>query len=317
MVLSIAGFIIWAVQPTDIYALRPGSVRDTTDIIQVSDADFFDPDGQINFTTITLSANISRWEKWRLDDDPTIQLVPEDVINGDRDRDEQRELNLAAMESSKDLAAIVALEYLGLAGDPTGEGALIRSVLPGAAADGILVSTDVVIGVDGSPIEFADELVDAVRALEPGDEITLEVLRIDETISVPVVLGTGDDGESAQLGVEVTTFQLSADFPVDVDIDTGEVGGPSAGLAFTLGIIDVLTPGELTGGLSVATTGTIQADGGIGPVGGVAQKAVAARDSGIDVFIVPSIEFDEALSQAGDMRVETADTLEEAIAVLD
>lgn len=318
MALVVGGYVVWVIQPTDYYALRPGSVRDTTEAISVEGATFHEPDGSIGFTTITLESKVTRWEKRSYDDDETIRLVDKSVIDGDRSVEERREQNLAQMETSKNTATVVALEFLGLAGEPRGSGALVREVVADSAADGVLVPTDVVVRADGTPVEFSDDLVAVVQAHAPGDAIDLEVRHFDETTeTLTVVLGASqDDPAVAQLGVQITTYELTADFDIDVTIDSGEVTGPSAGLAFSLGIIDVLTPGELTGGLAVATTGTINIDGTVGPVGGVEQKAVAARDAGTDLFIVPSVEYDEALAYAGDMRVEVADTLEEAIEVL-
>jgi PDZ domain-containing protein len=101
-----------------------------------------------------------------------------------------------------------------------------------------------------------------------------------------------------------------------VQIDSGAVGGPSAGLAFTLGVIDVLTPESLTGGQRIATTGTMDSSGTVGPVGGVQQKTVAVRRAGATLFLVPSNEYDEAKKYAGDMRVERVDTLDDALEVL-
>ena len=114
----------------------------------------------------------------------------------------------------------------------------------------------------------------------------------------------------ACLGVVSGTRDLHYDLPVQVTIDSGSVGGPSAGLAFTLGIMDVLTPGSITGGHKVATTGTINPDGTVGPVGGVHQKTVAVRESGAELFLVPSSEYDEAEKYAGSLRVEPVDTVE-------
>jgi PDZ domain-containing protein len=114
------------------------------------------------------------------------------------------------------------------------------------------------------------------------------------------------------IGEDVVVFHM----PVDIDIDSGDVGGPSAGLAFTLGVLEALTPEDLTGGANVAVTGTMSLDGTVGPVGGVYQKVITARREGVDLFIVPSSEYDAAMAAAGDLRIETADTLEEALAVL-
>ena len=104
---------------------------------------------------------------------------------------------------------------------------------------------------------------------------------------------------------------------MEVDIDSGNVGGPSAGLAFTLAVLDVLSPGELTGGLDVAVTGTIDGEGNVGDVGGVRQKTAAAIDEGYDVLLVPSAEFEEARERAGGaIEVIAVDTLREALDAL-
>ena len=113
-----------------------------------------------------------------------------------------------------------------------------------------------------------------------------------------------------------TTRDLDYHLPFQVTVDSGAVGGPSAGLAFTLGIMDVLTPDSITGGHKVATTGTINADGTVGPVGGVHQKTIAVRESGAELFLVPSSEYDEAEKYAGSLRVEKVDTVDDALRVL-
>jgi PDZ domain-containing protein len=120
------------------------------------------------------------------------------------------------------------------------------------------------------------------------------------------------------MGVQVVNVVLDYNFPVDVEIDTGDVGGPSAGLAFTLAIIDDLTPGELTGGSDIAVTGTISGDGTVGPVGGTGQKAAAVRDAGIRLFLVPRDDYQAAVDHAGDdLDVVAVDTLDDALAALE
>jgi PDZ domain-containing protein len=126
-----------------------------------------------------------------------------------------------------------------------------------------------------------------------------------------------EDPDRGVMGVRVMEAVLDYDFPIDVEIDTGDVGGPSAGLAFTLGIIDDLTPGELTGGTDVAVTGTISGDGTVGPVGGTGQKAAAVRDAGITLFLVPTADYAAAQARAGDdLEVVAVDNVEEALAAL-
>jgi PDZ domain-containing protein len=121
----------------------------------------------------------------------------------------------------------------------------------------------------------------------------------------------------ARIGVVLQTADLRYDFPVDVTIETGLVGGPSAGLAFSLALIDELTPGELTGGQPVAVTGTIDAEGAVGVVGGVTQKTVTAKRAGAAAFLVPPEEEAEAKAHAGKMRIIPIRSLDEALAALE
>lgn len=132
-----------------------------------------------------------------------------------------------------------------------------------------------------------------------------------------VVLGAREgDTTKGFLGVSTFTRDLSFTFPVEVTIDSGRVGGPSAGLAFTLGILDVMTPESLTGGLNVSVTGTITLDGSVGPIGGIHQKVMASRRAGVDLMLVPASEIDEARKYAGDLRVESVESLTQALEVL-
>ncbi len=315
-----AGIIVWQIQPTEYYAIRPGSVRDTTEIIRVDGAETYDPVGEIGFTTVSVLQNITRWERRRYEGDPTVTVVPGSVINGENTPDEKREIDRQRMQDSMDVATLVALDYLGYEVELDGSGAEIVDVGEGTPAETVLEVGDVVVGVGDGIVSLSDDLVVAVRDRAPGDEIELVIDRqaSGEVERVTVVLAEKPDEEGvAFLGVSMRTFDIRTSSTVDVTFDLDGVGGPSAGLAFTLGVIDVLTPGELTGGVVVATTGAILADGSVGPVGGVAQKAVAARKAGAALFIVPSTEYEEALTQAGDMPVAAADTLEEALAVLD
>jgi PDZ domain-containing protein len=117
--------------------------------------------------------------------------------------------------------------------------------------------------------------------------------------------------------VHLQTKQLRFDFPFTVNVDSAGIGGPSAGLAFTLGILDALRPGELTGGHRVAVTGTISLDGTVGPVGGVVQKTAAVRAAGIGLFLVPPQEYDMARAHAGSkLKVVRVSTLEDALRAL-
>jgi PDZ domain-containing protein len=149
--------------------------------------------------------------------------------------------------------------------------------------------------------------------------VRLDVLAADgATRAVDVTLAERpDDPSRAYLGVRLATKDLSFDFPFAVDVQSDRIGGPSAGLAFALEVIDLITEGELTGGIEVATTGTIELDGSVGKVGGVAQKTMAVNGSAATLFLVPTGEADAARRFADDdVTVAAVDTLDDALAAL-
>jgi PDZ domain-containing protein len=176
-----------------------------------------------------------------------------------------------------------------------------------------------VVEVDGAPITTTDELVAAITAHDPGDDIELSVVPLQGGAPVDVTAELGHragEPDVAALGVQpVDRFRYG--FPFDIRIDTGKVGGPSAGLAFTLAILDRMTPGSLTGNDRTAVTGTIELDGSVGPVGGVRHKTEAAVSEGAKLFLVPPQEFEEAKEAArGRIAIEQVQTLDEALDAL-
>lgn len=304
------------------YGLLPGSARDTEGLIAVEGAETYASEGDLYYTTVRVRGRLSLWEYLWLRQDDDAAVVPEAAVLGDRDRNENRQYNLQLMDNSKQVAVAVALEQLGY--DVTdATGVLVLSIVEDTAAFGVLDLGDVIVAIDGEPISDAPQLVEALSASQPGDTVTLTVQRHSDggQVDVEVTLGEHPSGTGGFLGIGPSTRIDFEPLPFDVRIDTGEVGGPSAGLAFTLAILDDLTPGELTGGQQVAVTGTIAVDGTVGPVGGVPQKAAAVRDAGIDVFLVPSAlgeeEIERVRDRAGDgLEIVPVDDVEQAIAAL-
>jgi PDZ domain-containing protein len=176
-----------------------------------------------------------------------------------------------------------------------------------------------VVEADGKPVTSAKDLVAIIHTKKPGDTV---VLRLEpfgpgpaRTVRAKVVERPGSPGQPL-LGVTLED-RPEYTFPFKVEIDSEQVGGPSAGLAFTLSILDRLTPGDLTGGHKVAVTGTINLDSTVGPVGGVRQKTEAAINAGATLFIVPPDEYHDATDQArGRIKIRKASTLDEALTVL-
>lgn len=317
----ISGFLI----PTPYVALVPGSARETESLVNVSGLEAYPSDGEVLFTTVRLRSRPNLWEYLWLTNDDDANVVPEEVIYGDRTPDENRQANLAAMTDSKQVAVAVALEELGYdAITPTG--VFVADVVPDTAADGVLERGDVILAVDDVTVLTDAELVDTLGGRASGETVAILVERhlTGESETIDLTLGGREDEPSVGfLGVAPQTrLDVNEDLPFDVDIDSGSVGGPSAGLAFTLTVLDNLTEGELTGGEQVAVTGTISVNGAVGSVGGVPQKAAAVRDLGIDVFIVPRALGDAELAavrdRAGDdLQIVPVDDLDEALSVLE
>lgn len=302
-----------------VVAFRPGSARVVVDGVEVSGTETFTPDGEILFTTVSIDDSVSVWEWVEANMNDTIELRTRESVFGDRSTEENRERNLQLMQVSKDAAVLVALDHLGIEVFET-SGIGFAETVPGAPADGLLLVGDVIVAIDGEPVLDLEALRDALAAKAPGDEvvITVEDFETLERREVLLVLGVHPDNDGGFIGISgVQERFVEVPLPFDVDIDSGKIGGPSAGLAFTLTILDLLTPGELTGGRDVAVTGTISFDGSVGNVGGVAQKAVAARSEGAELFIVPEVAADLARTTAGSMPVIGVSSLEDALEALE
>lgn len=301
------------------YAIAPGNAVDVRPLVDVNGAEAFEPEAGIFLTTVslrrvTLFGALQGWI------DPDVEVVEREVIAppdiGDR---QLRDFNLELMATSKQKALGVAFETLGYEDAVTGTGATVVQVVPDSPADGVLSPGDAIVSVDGTPVTVDYEAVHALGEHRPGDTVTLGIEpEGGERREIEVRLAENPQVTGKPfLGVSLQTKDLELDFPFDVELQSERIGGPSAGLAFTLSIIDVLTAGELTGGERVAVTGTIELDGSVGEVGGVVQKAAAVRDAGIDLFLVPRGELEAARAAADDgLRVEAVDDVDDALRIL-
>ena len=183
---------------------------------------------------------------------------------------------------------------------------------------------EVITAVDGEPVSLSSDLTPRLGGKQVGDTVELTVREAKGTRerTERVELGRNDDDPSrGYLGVVVETADSNIDLPFDIEIDSGKVTGPSAGLAWTLGLIDRLTPGSLTGGREVAVTGTIDLNGNVGPIGGVAQKMSTVKRAGLKMFLFPKYtdpsEAREVRRIAGDeVEVHQVGSIEEALEIL-
>ncbi len=209
--------------------------------------------------------------------------------------------------------------FMGIAGgeDPEGEGngAFVSEVIEGGASVGLIEAGDRIVGFEGMAITSFDDLLPPLLALRSGDVVSVDVQRGAESVTVEIELGVRPLERAGILNAD-TQFR-DAELPFDVAFTTEDVGGPSAGLAFTLTVLDVLTEGDLTGGANIVVTGTIDRAGNVGSVGGLHQKAFAALDDDAEVFIVPANNLEEALAAVGsDLRIEPVTTLADALEII-
>jgi Lon-like protease len=244
-------------------------------------------------------------------------LLPERVLNpsGVSDR-QRRRSSLNAMSRSQLIAITVALRELGRDVSVTPAGTEVTLVVPDSPADGVLQVGDVIVEANGEKVETSDDLQAAFADVEPGQSVQLTVEREDKPTDLEVgTRAAADDADRAVMGVQVEDAE-NFDFPVDIKIDAGGIGGPSAGLAFALDIADELSDEDLSRGRTIVATGELDLDGNVLTIGGARQKAIGAREAGADIFLVPDGNYEEAKDAVPDLRVIPVSTFAEALDVL-
>jgi PDZ domain-containing protein len=310
--------------PVPFVAGSPGPTQDVlTDeagspVITVSGAPAYETTGRLDLTTVRhtradrrldLASAFVTWVH------PDRDVLPRDLIySDDATVEDVRQENARLLDRSQEAARAAALRHLGF---ELPERIVVEAVTVGGPSDGVLEPGDILVSVDGTPVTTGDEVRAAVTAHAPGEPVDLRIRRDGDERGITVTTApASDDPDRAVIGIVPAP---GFDFPVDVDIRMERnIGGPSAGLVFALGIVDRMTPGPLLDGTHVAGTGTIDAAGSVGRIGGLPQKVAAAREAGADAFLLPSGNCDDlADARAGDMALIPVDTLDEALAAVE
>jgi len=284
---------------------------DGKSVVQVSGHKTYQDDGQMRMTTVFRTPPAGRVSllyavKTWLDKDQAIYqrdlIYPEGQTN-----EESRQESAVEMVSSQDAAIANAMRELGYDVKEVTE---VLAVSPDLPADGKLEVRDVFVKVGGDRVTSPSQLVDLVQAAPAGEPLTFTVRRAGERKRVTITPKVVDGAN--RIGVVPGPGYV---FPFDVSFNIDQsIGGPSAGLMFSLGLYDVLTPGSLTDGATIAGTGTIDDAGRVGPIGGLRQKIVAAREAGAGLFLVPADNCDQLVgAQPGDMRLARATTMHQAL----
>lgn len=238
-----------------------------------------------------------------IDSDVVVQTYKERF--GTSTPTEQRRLGFESMTSAKQIAEFVAFNRLGLDvsmkfGKVVVEQLVCLDLPTRLSACKQLNPGDTITALDGNDIATLDDLIQIIAAYVPGDVVTLSVIAHQTSTVVErrvQLIADPDDPQRTLVGF-IPADTRTVELPFEVDIDTNSIGGPSAGLAFTLALLDELTPGDLNGGTKVAATGTISDDESVGAIGALRQKTVAVKAAGAKVFLVPASQSEEELAAA-------------------
>jgi PDZ domain-containing protein len=305
--------------PVPFVSFSPGPVKNTLGeskgkpVIQISGHETFPTTGQLDLTTVSVTSpdrDLTLPQAMRNWLDPHHDLFPREIIYPpEQSADEVEQQNTAEMTGSQDSAVAAALQEAKVPYKPK-----VSTVSKGSPADGKLKPGDVVLSVDGTKASLVPQVGELVRKHKVGENVSFLISRggTEQTI---VLKTAATPGEATRPMVGIS---IGVDSPVKVTVNLGQdIGGPSAGTAFALAIYDKLTDGDLLAGKHIAGTGTIDALGQVGAIGGIQQKIAGAKNDGATVFLVPAPNCEAALhADVGGIRLVKITTLHEAIGAL-
>ncbi|WP_179435067.1 YlbL family protein [Microbacterium pseudoresistens] len=330
LLTALVALLVVTFLPLPYVIQRPGPVFNTLGEVQTEDdgkvplisvegAETYTTGGALDLTTVEVLGNREHRPTWvellGAWLDPSRAVVPIDAIFPEGVTTEQRdEQNQLMMTDSQHEATAAALAELGYDVPTSVE---VASVIGDGASVGVLEQDDRIVAVDGAPLKDADALRAAIKAGQ-GAPLTLTIERAGAEQDVTITPREQKDADGQAGWYIGVMLYHEYEFPIDVALQIENVGGPSAGMMFALGIIDVLTPGELNGGKNVAGTGTITADGTVGAIGGIRQKLYGARSAGAEYFLAPAANCGEVVGHVPDgLRVFSTSTLEESLGALE
>lgn len=314
LVLLTAGLVV----PLPWYVEAPGGLVDLADAVDVRAPGAEPINGEVFFTTVSLTnATVVSVLAAAVRDDAGLRPRTQVVRPGVREREffsREREVFRLAGE----IAAAVALRAAGYdVGALEGEGVLVVQVLPDTPAAGVLRPGDVIVEVAGRRVTTVQDLLEAV-ADRPLDVRFLREGTAREVTLTPVV-GAVEGVDRPLIGIEPQTHRPRLDLPFAVELDSRDVGGPSAGLMTALAVYDIVSDADVVAGRRIAGTGTLDLDGVVGPVGGVEQKVVAAARHDVDLFLVPGVQVEQArevVPAETSLQVVAVETFDDALDAL-
>ncbi|MFY1678705.1 MULTISPECIES: YlbL family protein [unclassified Streptomyces] len=305
--------------------------HDGEPVLQISGHRTYETSGHLNMTTVRVTSADYRMNLvgavygWLAQNN---KVVPHDTLYPDgKTEEESSQENAEEFSQSQESATVAALEALDI---PVTSRVVVSTVAKDSPAEGALHAGDVIKEVDGTPVEEPSDVADLVTERHPGEDVVFTVVPAEEqaaaekenrtaTTTTEVTVPTTESDDSGEpravVGIVAGTDHT---FPFTVDIRLADVGGPSAGLMFALGIYDKLTPDDLTGGAFVAGTGTIDDAGEVGPIGGIEMKTVGARNKGAEYFLTPAENCSAAAQDVPDgLTLVRVRTMADAVSALE
>jgi Lon-like protease len=314
IVAAATAVAVWAI-PTESYIFLPHEATAVAPLVEVEGGGDPEDGGGIFFVDVLVRKATLLERIWPGVREGATVVPSEDVRPPGVSERERRREELAEMQRSQRVAAAVALRALGYRIDARATGARVEFVDPKAPAAAELESGDVVVEAAGRRVTAPAELRRAVRDVGVGKPLQLTIRRDGERQSVEVRTIRSDEGVPI-IGIIVSPDVEIAELPLDVEIDTGGVGGPSAGLAFALDLLEELGR-DVDRGHKIAVTGSLELDGTVGDIGGVKQKTIGVRRADIDVFVVPAGDnAAEARRHADGVRIVAVKSFQQALQAL-
>ena len=293
LIIILASLMPFGVVKTDYYFMSPGPPYQWD--IEIEGADSYEYDGNLYQLTVRRDeANYFTYVWAKID--RSVDLYSREVILPKGVTPQQlSEISIQNMKTSENVAIAVALDSLDFNIETQGDGVLVVGILEDSPVEGKLLKEDLIKSINNDEIKSTTEFIALLRTYEIGDIVSIGLTRNDKYITIQTKLIEHVDYKyEPMVGFLASTPNQRFVFPINVDIDTGNVGGPSAGLMMALNVYNSLTQEDLTKGIKVAGTGTIEIDGSVGPVGGVKQKVIAAKKAGSSLILVPTANFDDA-----------------------
>ncbi|CAL9586817.1 YlbL family protein [Streptomyces sp. enrichment culture] len=305
--------------------------HDGEPVLQITGHETYEASGHLNMTTVRVTSAeykmnlVEAVYGWLSHDTSVVQH--ETLYPDGKTEEEATQENAEEFSQSQESAKVAALKALDI---PVKSWVVVSAVVKGSPSQGRLHAGDVIRAVDGTAVKKPTDVSDLVTKHKPGEDVDFTIVPAEEqaaaekerrtptkTEKVTVTTETSDDNaeERAIVGISAGTDHT---FPFDIDIKLADVGGPSAGLMFALGIYDKLTPGDLTGGKFVAGTGTIDDNGKVGPIGGIGMKTIGAHDKGAQYFLTPADNCATAAEDTPDgLTLVKVDTIDDALGALE